>query len=284
MKIMIIGSGGMLGHMVTTYLDEKGYDIVDVSKSKKCREQSILMDVTNIGAFSEFLSQNVFDAVVNCAALLPAMCTNVQEAIKLNSLFPHILEDSLRKNGTYVIQISSGGVYKGDSAPYDENSEQDSSLFYGKTKSLGEINGPNSFVIRSDIMGPDMNVKAGGIFNWAMTSSGEISGYSHMSINGVLSLEYAKFIELAIKNRFTGAYNLHSDGSIAKADFLRLLFKIFGKKDVIVKNVPNPIRNNSLSTVRYEIPYINKSYEEQLVELKQWMIEHKHLYPHYKEI
>lgn len=282
MRVLIIGSGGMLGHVLTYYLSSRNHEVTDVSLSRKCRKDSVLIDVLS-NEFHNFIKNNYFDVIINCAAVLPANCSkNPINAININSVFPNCLK-TLVNPKTYLIQIGTGGVYKGDHAPYHEESEQDSTSFYGKTKSLGEISGENVLLIRSDVVGPDMSRDSRGIFNWVLTSKDSVNGYAHMSINGVTSLEYSKFIEQAINERYIGSYNLHTDGSISKANFIRTVLRVFDKKDVKVTDVYQPVQNNSLCSMRTDVKYKRKSYETQLLELKEWMIENKHLYPHYSE-
>lgn len=282
MKVLVIGSGGMLGHMVVHYFLECGYEVSDISKSRKCRQKTELMDVLKLEAFDGYVERNHFDAIINCAAVLPKGCASDREAaILLNSYFPQHLKTFAEKTDTYFVQISTGGVYKGDKAPYHEECEQDAVSFYGKTKSLGEPDGNNILTIRSDVVGPDMTRWAGGIFNWAMMSTGEVCGYAHMSINGVTTLEYAKFLEQAMRKKYRGYYNLHADGSISKADFIRLVIEVFHIQDLSVRDVLYPNQNNSLSTIRSDIDFPRKTYRRQLEELRAWMLEHKELYPHY---
>ena len=283
MKILVIGSGGMLGHMLTYYLSSRNFDVTDVSFSRRCRDESILIDVLSED-FDIYIKSNYFDVIINCAAILPNNCLKDPiNAIKINAVFPNHLNTIVNPR-THLIQIGTGGVYKGDHAPYHEDSEQDSTTFYGKTKSLGEIKGENVLLIRSDVVGPDMSRDSRGIFNWILMSENSITGYAHMSINGVTSLEYAKFIEQAINERYVGSYNLHTDGSISKANFIKLVLSVFQKKDTVVTDVYKPVQNNSLSSLRSDIKYKRKSYETQLLELKEWMIANINLYPHYEHL
>lgn len=282
MKVLVIGSGGMLGHVVVHYFLECGYEVYDISRSRKCRKKTELMDVLKLEKFDRYVEKNDFDAIINCAAVLPKGCVSDREtAILLNSYFPQHLKSLVEKTNTYFVQISTGGVYKGDMAPYHEGCEQDAVSFYGKTKSLGEPDGNNILTVRSDVVGPDMAREGGGIFNWIMMSAGEVSGYAHMSINGVTSLEYAKFLEQAMQKKYKGNYNLHADGSISKADFIRLVIDVFHINNLSVKDMFYPIQNNSLSTIRSDIDFPRKTYRRQLEELRVWMLKHKELYSHY---
>lgn len=284
MKVLVIGSGGMLGHVTTLYLSELGYEITDVSHTRKCRKETVLIDVLDKITFSDFLEQNQFDVVINCAAILPkASIENKAAAIMLNSYFPHFLEQFYKNQKVKVIQVSTGGVFSGTAAPYTESAPHDTCIFYGKTKSLGEIEGENNLTIRSDFVGPDMSKKGIGLFNWIMNSQGKVNGYSRAFFNGVFSIEFAQFVDFAIKNNVTGVYNLYSANSISKSDFLRLTCEKFGKKDVFICDNDNVVINTSLNTERIDIVYKQKSFEEQMDEVYEWVMSHKQLYPHYLE-
>ena len=48
MKVAVLGSTGMAGHMIAMYLQEKGYQIFRISRSEKNTESSRAVDVTQI--------------------------------------------------------------------------------------------------------------------------------------------------------------------------------------------------------------------------------------------
>ncbi len=283
MKLLVIGSGGMLGHMIVRYMEKKGYDVTDISKTRKCREATIQMDILD-EEFSVFMGSHSFDVVINCAAVLFGdKKVDLENALAVNSVFPHRLKKMLVNTDTYLIHISTGGVFKGDMPPYSELCGQDTISVYGKTKSLGEIEGDNILVIRSDVTGPHMSPNAKGLFNWGIMSTGEINGFANMRINGVTSLEYAAFIRSVLVNRPEGFYNLCSAGNISKADFLKLIKKVFNITAFSVKDVALPVRDNTLLTLRNDIAYRPKSYEQQMLELREWIENNIDLYPHYKK-
>ena len=281
MKLLIIGSGGMLGHMLTLYLKEQGYECCDVSKLHKCTEDTDCIDVLNFNVFSEYLFKGNFDVVINCAAMLvKASEENKVEAIKLNSLFPHWLERYYEKSNTRVIQVGTAGVYYGDNAPYFENSRHDTTNFYGQTKSLGELNNSKDLTVRSDYWGPDRRPEGVGLFNWALIQKKQVSGYNKVYINGISSLEFAKFIEYIINNPISGVINIHAKENITKADLLRKIY-VSMKKDINVIDSPLTERNTCVKSERNDCMYKCKSYDQQLHELYEWIIKHKELYSHY---
>lgn len=282
MRILVIGSGGMLGHMTTLYLAEQGYEVWDISKTKRCRKETALLDVCDMVVMSEYLNQHSFDVVINCAALLVRACeVNPEMAEMLNAKFPHWLEEFFERTPTRIIQVSTAGVFHGDYAPYSEMDRCDANGCYNDTKRRGELNNKKDLTVRSDFWGPDMSDGASGIFHWIMTEKGAVTGFSNVVINGVSSLEFARFIEGVIRFPMTGIYHLYSEESISKADLLRKICETFGRIDIQVSDVSEPRRNTSLETVREYTTYHRKGYEKQLDELKEWIKNHRELYPHY---
>lgn len=284
MKLLIIGSGGMLGHVLTFYLTEMGYEVIDVSRKRKCRKETILIDVLDVNSFSDFLKHNSFDMIINCAAILPKNAMKTPSlTVLVNSYFPHFLEEFYRNTDTKIIQVSTGGVFCGDNAPYYENSKHDTSNFYGKTKSLGELVDKNNLTVRSDYIGPDMSKEGNGLFNWIMQTKGNVHGYNKVFFNGVSSLEFAKFIDLAIHKNITGIYHLHSSNTISKAEFLKLVCVRFNRKGVNIIDDDVLTMNTSLVTERRDIIYVPSSLKEQIDTIYDWVNRHNELYPHYFE-
>ncbi|MGO5069829.1 sugar nucleotide-binding protein [Roseburia faecis] len=281
MKILIIGSGGMLGHILTIYLKEKGYDVDNISKKFRCTDDTICFDVLDEKKMKEFLQQRKYNVVVNCVALLVKESeANKTLAVKLNSVFPHWLEDFYSNTDTRIIQVSTAGVYYGDNAPYSEESRHDAISFYGKTKSLGELDNKKDLTVRSDFWGPDMKADGSGLFNWAMKQKDKVTGFDKVYINGVTSLEFAKFVDYIIKKPLSGTINLYSIDILSKAELIRKIYGIMGR-NIVVNDNSKIRRNTSIFSDRTECRYISKSYEQQLLELSQWIENHKNLYMHY---
>ena len=191
-KILVIGSSGMLGHIVVMYLRERGYIVNDISFHNKMDKDTILLNVTDENTIQVFLKNKKFDYIINCAALLVNDSNlNKVEAIKINALFPHWLERFYSNTDTKIIQVSTAGVFYGDKAPYYEDDRSDAISFYGKTKSLGELCNEKDLTIRSDYFGPDIKSSGKSLFNWALQQKEKVNGYSRVYINGVTSLEFA---------------------------------------------------------------------------------------------
>jgi dTDP-4-dehydrorhamnose reductase len=119
-KIMILGSAGMLGHMVYNYLKRLNkYTIVDASFPEKLNEDSRLLNVTNKTELEEFITSEKPDILVNCIGiLLRGSKDDPSNAIYLNSYLPHQLSKMLRLNGGKLIHVSTDCVYSGNKGNY----------------------------------------------------------------------------------------------------------------------------------------------------------------------
>ncbi len=69
----------------------------------------------------------------------------VERAVRINSLFPHLLARKAAAVGARIIQIATDCVYSGRKGNYTESDEFDALDVYGKTKTLGEVFAPGFF-------------------------------------------------------------------------------------------------------------------------------------------
>jgi len=280
MNILVIGSGGMLGHTTTLYMRSAGHQVTDISRAHNLDERTLLMDVTERGALSRnFLMQ--FDAVINCAALLIQPCkSRPHDAVLLNSWFPHMLEVELRDTAVKIIQVSTDGVFHGDRSPYCENDIPDAQTFYGRSKLLGELDNGKDITVRASFVGPDLKPQGTGLMHWFVSQKEHVTGYCNVRFNAVTSLEFAKFAVHALENDFSGIYHLGASESISKAEFLHKVKGCF-QLDIEIEDDYRINTNHTLHTVRNCCGYEPKTYQIMLDELKVWMEQNRHLYPHY---
>ena len=70
-KILILGSNGMAGHVVTMFLRNTGsYIIGQISRSKSDLPNSYNVDVTDINALNSAIDTFTPDVIVNCLGIL----------------------------------------------------------------------------------------------------------------------------------------------------------------------------------------------------------------------
>lgn len=273
-KILILGAGGMLGYAAYRYLSDLGYNITGVTKTRK-RDGLICLDATVEPDLAKLLQDIQPHIIINCAALLAGPSEERKsEAVRLNAWLPHYLEEYCESHNAYLIQVSTDGVFSGGTGGYEENAPSDTNLFYGKSKYLGEVHSVNALTVRSAFWGMDVNPQGKGLFQWFMRQQGTVGGYASAFFNGVSNLEFAKFAEKAMEGRFTGIYHLCAKDVLSKYEFLCLQKQVF-QRNVEIKRQEQVCIDRSLTCTRQDIPYEQKSFEEMMLELKEWQ---PHLY------
>lgn len=282
MKVLVLGAGGMAGHVIATHLSEKGHFVTTLSATNKLNEETILMDVTDAAKLSSYLEANTFDVVVNCIGILIQQSESRKDLSSfLNGYLPHFLEYFYKDSPTRVIHLSTDCVFSGKNAPYQEDSPYDGETFYDRSKALGEIINSKDLTFRMSIIGPDLQEKGVGLFNWFYAQSGDINGYQKAIWNGITTIELAKGIDAAIEQNLTGLYHLVPNGNIPKYDLLKLFVEVFNRDDITVHPQSSTTLDKTLMNTRKDFDYTVPDYPTMLEDMKTWIETHSDLYPHY---
>lgn len=269
MRVLVIGSGGMLGYTTFRYLKDRGHQVSGLTRTKTFPGM-VNMDAADPEAMGRFLERESFDAVINCAALLlKASEERKSEAVRLNAWLPHFLNELCARRNTYLIQVSTDGVFSGTKGRYQETSFCDGDTFYGRSKLLGEVCGSCALTVRSAFWGVDVNANGVGLLQWFLRQSGSVSGYTKAFFNGVSNLEFARFAESAIWNRWTGIYHLCAADMISKYEFLCLAKHVFSR-EIAVGRSEQVCIDRTLECTRTEIPYQQKDFRQMMEELREW--------------
>lgn len=277
MKVLVLGSGGMLGHVVSGYLQSKGHTVKGTSRAGGV--DSYAFDaMENIEALAEFIDDFNPDAIINCIGILNKVAEeNKSLAVMVNSYLPHYADELCREKGVKFVHISTDCVFNGKSSGgYTEESFRDAVDFYGRSKGLGEVNNDTSITLRTSIVGPDMNANGIGLFQWFMNQQGTAGGYDKAIWSGVTTLELAKAIEKAIEHNLTGLRHVVNGDKIDKYSLLQLFKKHFNKDIEIIPNSDYVINKSLIRTTDFdfEVP----SYDTMVKEMAEWVEQHADLY------
>ena len=273
MKILVIGASGMAGHMITTYLKEQHHDVATLSGHHSYDHDTAIIDITDIRALTTYLATHSFDAVINCVGLLiKAAEKDPAKAILINAYFPHFLSKFYAQTPTKVIHLSTDCVFSGEKGPYTEVSCYDGTLFYDRTKVLGELINSKDLTFRMSIIGPDRSPSGVGLLNWFLQQQGTLYGYRKVYWNGITTLALAKAIDAALTTPLTGLYHLVPQEPITKYDLLTL---------VTIPPSDTPVTNKILLNTRTDFTHQIPPYPEMLQDLKLWIKTHPDFYPHY---
>ncbi|GHV04857.1 NAD(P)-dependent oxidoreductase [Clostridia bacterium] len=231
MRILILGSTGMLGNAVTRYFTPR-YDITATTRTTF----DALRDAPEI-------LPSGFDYVINCIGVIkPFMTRDPAGAIVVNALFPWKLADWCEQNSSRLIHITTDCVYSGKKGKYIETDAHDALDAYGKTKSLGECI-DRAMVLRTSIIGEELHSGVS-LLAWTKKQSGKtVGGYVNHLWNGVTTDTYAQICDAIIKRGLyeKGLFHIHAADDVSKRDMLELFDRRFNLNLTIRDETPEPI-------------------------------------------
>jgi dTDP-4-dehydrorhamnose reductase len=199
---------------------------------------------------------------------------NPNRAILINSWFPHLLESVFKDSKTKVIHLSTDCVFDGAKGDYIETDYHTEKNFYGRSKSLGELNNEKDITFRMSIIGPEIKLNGTGLFNFIYNNpNNEIQGWDNAWWNGITTLQLAECIDQYIKNpTITGVYHLvNNNVKINKYELLSKINSIFNLNRAIVRTQgPKPV-NKILINTRTDFQFNIENYDIQLNKLKEFM-------------
>ena len=250
MKLLILGSNGLLGNTFTKYFFEKtNYEtygfLRDSSKLKFFKRNYIsrLIIIQNILDFNDLrrkIKELMPDVIINCIGQtnkIPGQnLNNIEKYINLNSLFPFILKEICIEIKSRLIHFSSDCVFSGENGFYSEKDNPDPIDIYGKSKLLGELNNENIITIRKSVIGHELDSKKG-LLEWFLNQEGSVEGYKEAIFSGLTVLELARIIDMYILPNKDLKGIIHISGDpISKYDLLKIIANQYNK---IIKIEPN---------------------------------------------
>lgn len=278
MKILIIGSDGMLGHVVKTYFEEKGHEII--CTTRKDKESDLYFEITDtVSGIKKVIEKVRPDVLINCIGILNKVAEEHKAlAVLINSYLPHYLDELSAKYDFKFIHVSTDCVFDGKVGGYDESSVPNEINMYGRSKALGEVINDRSVTLRTSIVGPDINEKGVGLFQWFMTQEGEVGGYDNVIWTGITTIWYAKCMEIAIEKNLSGLHHCVNNENISKYDLVSL-FKKYFDKEIIINHNPDVVSKKTLVRTDASFDFGIPSYDQMVKEMREWVIEHKEMYP-----
>lgn len=207
MRILVLGSSGMLGKTLVDYFSQtNGHDIVQIDRST--------IDFSNI------LYNDLFDkiktykpsVILNAVGLIKQR-KNVSnhEMIEINAVLPHRLSDISSALGSKLIHFTTDCAFDGKKGGYTESDISNATDIYGKSKALGEPE--TCTVIRTSIIGEEKTNKLS-LVEWVKSQKDKtISGFTNHFWNGVTCVQLAKIVDQIIQENifWNGVRHIHSN-------------------------------------------------------------------------
>jgi len=244
-KILILGASGMLGSQVHRYFQREEIPCLGtIRESSSVSPQEGYLPLTVEGYSEQFFSNlGQVDWVINCLGIIKSRIVSGEDkslATRVNSLFPHELNESAEKLGFKVIQIATDCVYSGQTGQYTEDSPHSPTDVYGMSKSLGEVDSEHFMNLRCSIIGPELNGNSS-LLEWVRSqpSASEIPGFVNHIWNGISTLAFAKIAAGIVKNDGfrSGTFHVIPRDVVTKDQLVRLLAKRLDRDDLIITPV-----------------------------------------------
>ena len=257
MRFFVLGHRGMLGHVVSRYLEEQGHDVLTTYKiyvaSHDCQ---MIREVQLSDA----------DVIVNCIGRIRQKSVEASDLYLTNTVLPlqllHVIAPKQK-----LVHISSDCVFSGDKlTPYLESDIPDPIDAYGSSKALAEqiVHDSRVTVFRTSIIGPEINTSYG-LMAWFMKNpSKQVNGYTDHFWNGVTTLQLAK--QIGSLELPTGKiFHVTSENSLSKFELLTQINDIWTlQKKLKMISTARPINHVLEGSIKLS------SIEQQLKDLKEW--------------
>jgi dTDP-4-dehydrorhamnose reductase len=269
MKVVVLGASGMLGSMVADVLSRHGeFDLTCTVRTQEALDRGravvppatwLLLDAERPDR--EGLCKIVQGAswIVNAIGVIKPYihddnATEVERAVLVNALFPHLLATVASDSGGRVLQIATDCVYSGRKGAYVESDAHDALDVYGKSKSLGEVTSESVGHLRCSIIGPEYKAHLS-LLDWfrRQPKGASVGGYVNHHWNGVSTYHFARLCHGVITNgvKVRQLQHIVPSSAIAKYDLLRAFARSFGRGDITINPTnANVVVDRTLATAR----------------------------------
>ncbi|MDC0465114.1 sugar nucleotide-binding protein, partial [Pseudomonadales bacterium] len=181
-KVLILGSSGMLGHKLFQYLDSKKTILVYGASRKNVLQHDNYISL-NLECGFEGLKETIDsvepDVIINCVGAIKQKEYSLGDLFFLNTSLPLFIDDYSKVRRFRFIHISTDCVFDGQRGDYSEESLDYSYDCYGLSKRLGETISDHNLVIRTSIIGHEINGKLS-LLDWFLSADDEVQGYSNV--------------------------------------------------------------------------------------------------------
>jgi dTDP-4-dehydrorhamnose reductase len=225
-KLVILGSKGMLGQMVSRYFAAEGFDIT-------CFDQRF--ESERRAEYAGFLKSLRSGYVINCIGKIKQKTNDAADLLFVNTILPAELRNTLHPD-VVLIHPSTDCIFSGKlGSPYPAGHEADAEDEYGWSKRLGEVTlegRPNTLIPRVSIIGPDNNPGGKGLLAWVKSNvpGSAIQGYTNHLWNGITTQEWCIQVHRFIKQNRQFPFRIIQYGTeshSSKYEMLLLFNRIF---------------------------------------------------------
>jgi dTDP-4-dehydrorhamnose reductase len=238
-RILVLGGTGMLGHKLVQRLKQRGLPVTAGIRARTLPNSAAAratlgqadeiitgVDMADDVELERAVAAARPDVIVNAAGIIKQSdaANDPIASIEINSLLPHRIASLCAQRAIRLIHFSTDCVFSGRNGPYSENAVPDPVDLYGRSKLLGEPNGPRCLTLRTSIVGRELRSRAGLIEWFIAQKGGHAAGYARALYSGLTTLVLADLIgRLAVNHpELDGLWHVAS-APISKYELLELV-------------------------------------------------------------
>lgn len=254
MKIVLAGSGGLLGSNFLLTAQEMGHEVIAIIHERPIQSRdfvAVRADLSDRETAMRILREHRPDWVVNCAALTDVdFCErNPEDSDRINARLPAYLAQAAEEVGAAIVQVSSDAVHDGKRGDYSESDVPAPLNRYAEAKLKGEAaalaENTRCLALRTNMFGWNSNGKTN-LAGWILASleaGRPIQGFTDTLFNPLLVNDLSTIILELMAGKATGLFNLGAADRLSKYDFALALAGAFG----LDKSLISPARQAEIT-------------------------------------
>lgn len=213
----------MLGSTLSPFLDARGCEVETHSRSEGAQYQA---DINDPKEANKLLGKIRPDVIINMVGLTDVdLCeTQPNQAYLLNVRTVENIANwiKLEKTSCHLVHISTDQVY--DGATLHTEDQVTLTNYYAFSKYAGELAAASvpSTILRTNFFGRSHCAKRVSLTDWifrSLINNDSIQVFDDVLFSPLAMSTLSEMIELSIRNKPVGSYNLGSHDGMSKADF-----------------------------------------------------------------
>jgi dTDP-4-dehydrorhamnose reductase len=244
-KVLVTGFNGLLGNRLCQELLSQKFDCFGLAldplpiKSVKAAK----VDITNFKRINSLIQRIRPQIIFHLAALVNVDSCQESPALakKINTNATANLAQIAKEVGALLVYISTDFVFDGAKGGYQESDKTGPINIYAQTKLAGEGEIEKSdakhLIVRTSIYG--WNKLPKNSFSEAvikkLEANQEFTPFVDQYFTPLYTGTLARLILALIKKNAQGLYHLSSDERVSKMDFARLVARVFGLNQKLLK-------------------------------------------------
>ncbi len=266
-SVLIVGGDGQVGSALVTALPNLGWTVMATTRRETPIPETKSVQLDLSAPPEEWPELPAVETAVICTAMTDQQgCEdNPTASATINRDGPVALACQLNAAGTFVLSLSTVGVFNG-SAPQRRHEERpDATITYGQHKAAAErdmLAARTAAVLRpSKVVGPDMPL----LKNWIskLRASETITAFSDVTIAPISVPFIVTLIDRILRLKKLGIYQASGDEDVSYVAFANILCKAMKVSPALCEvRAANNISSSQCTT-------LDMSVEKRLFELGQ---------------